>query len=104
MLDRIKEAIKLVESDWRERGFAFNNVTTTEIVLGDCDEVSIPTIPNKIGTFHVHTIDYSRPSEDDINMFLNSNDKLFCYAAPLEDLWRYRCYDRELSVIDEGEI
>jgi len=104
MMNKIIEAITLVQTDWRERGFAFNNEKTTDIILGDCNEVTIPPIENKIGTFHIHTIDYSRPSEEDFKVFLNSNDKLFCYATPIEDLWRYRCYDRETSVVIENEL
>jgi len=104
MIDKIIEATKLVESDWHERAFAFNNENTTEIVLGDCNEVPIPYIENRVGTFHFHTIDYSRPSEDDIENFLKSSDKYLCYATPIEDMWRYRCYDRETSVVLDEEL
>jgi len=102
--DRIKEAIQMTAQDWREHAFAFNQDSTSDIVIGDCNEVEKPTIENEIGTFHVHTIENSRPSEEDFNIFTKSQDKLMCYARPIDDLWSVRCYDKDLGVCGELEV
>jgi hypothetical protein len=103
-LPKMREAILETTNGWREHAFAFSENKSSETVLGDCDEVEKPYIENEVGTFHTHTIDYSKPSPDDIELFKQSKDKLFCYARPMEDIWNIRCYNKDEAVCAEAEI
>ena len=103
-LPRVKEAINLTKDGWREHSFAFSEEQSSDIVLGDCNDVPKPVIKNGIGSFHSHTIDYSKPSEDDFQIFKQSSDKYMCYATPKDDIWDIRCFDRDLSVCGQIEL
>lgn len=103
-MPHIQDTISQTTSDWREHSFAFNQQAVSPIVLGDCDDVDKPTIESELGTFHTHTIDRSKPSEEDYELFMSTKDKYMCYAKPVDEMWNVRCYDRELSVCGETEV
>ena len=103
-LHTVRESIRQTTTDWRERAFGFSDKNVTPIYLGDCDEVEKPTMLSQVGTFHTHTIENSKPSEDDFEAFLNSGDKLMCFARPIDELWSVRCYDRSVGVCAETEL
>jgi hypothetical protein len=97
-LPRIKEAIRITKEDDHEHAFAFNEVNSTEVMLGNCNDVQRPTMPDMVGTVHVHTIDYTKFSDQDIETFSRSPDKIMCVALPKEGIWQARCIDRSMAV------
>lgn len=100
-LPKIREMIKLTEADDHEHAYAFGQDYSSAIVLGDCNDVPRPVVPNMIGTVHNHTIDYSRFSDGDIDTFLHTKDKIMCYVVPKEGTWHAQCIDRDLGVCGE---
>ena len=92
-LSKLHEIVRVTIQDDHEHAYAFNEYNSTEIVLGDCDNVPRPTMPEMIGTVHSHTLDYSRFSEGDIETFTKSTDKVMCYVVPKEGVWVAQCVD-----------
>jgi hypothetical protein len=100
-LPKIRELINITEKDDHEHAYAFSQNSSSDIVLGDCNNVERPIIDNMIGTVHAHTIDYSRFSDADIETFTRSKDQLMCYVVPKEGVWNVQCVDRQLGVCGE---
>jgi hypothetical protein len=102
--NRIVESIRKTMQNEHEHAFGFSSTSNTPVILGNCDDVARPTIKNMIGTFHTHTIERSKPSEDDFKIFLQTRDKLMCYARPVDNYWNVRCYERDMGVCGETDI
>jgi len=102
--DKVIETLKLVEQDWKERGFIITETGYGEIITGECNNITIPCQQDRIGTFHAHTLNYSRPSDIDLHNFLTGGDDIMCYAAPKEDVWVYSCMNKDMSMFLREEV
>ena len=102
--DKVKETLKLVEQDWRERGFVIKENGYGDIIVGECNTIMIPCGGDRIGTFHAHTLNYSRPSDIDVYNFIQSEDDIMCFATPKEEKWVYSCMDKELGSFMKEEV
>jgi hypothetical protein len=104
IMPRVREMIHETQRDWRERAAGFSQNYVSPMYLGDCNDVVHPEIRNQIGTVHLHTIDFSRPSPEDYKTFSDSSDKYMCYARPMEGMWNVRCFDRDFAICGENEL
>ncbi len=104
--EKINEAMNKTKKTGKEHGFNIcfdNDITTTAIVKGDRDSVTIEnTCPGKkIGSFHVHTWGRDAfPSPKDLkNLRENGEERFFCIGLNVKSLNGtckiVKCYNRE---------
>lgn len=104
-----RKCIEYSKNNNKECGFSFNETDNTTLTYGETDSVLPRQIENKIGTFHVHTIVNSKPSEYDVATFLNEpkSVRYMCLAIPTEieeEEWKISCYDRDITVVDREYV
>jgi len=96
------KSIDDTRKDYKERGFILTKNNNSQIIVGDCDNITLPLSEDRYASFHTHTIENSALSQDDIDAFKSTNDDFICYAMPMINYdWMIKCYDRDLEKIYE---